>query len=189
MSFGTLSLSVTVLWLAIYALHRIFDSYNGHSSLPLPASAAASISARYRAQEPSTRVILDKLHLRVETNAFNKLHARCVARFLDPGINKSGARAKKVLTLFYDAGSALGALGMVGALCIVLWTAGNSIGTLVAELNPSQSADVGHLKRGLEVAGDLNNRNEASGPLLKPIVSHVLDIVNQYLMHPRRSLV
>ncbi|KZP28018.1 hypothetical protein FIBSPDRAFT_1039738 [Athelia psychrophila] len=174
MSFGTLSLSVIVLWLAIYALHRIFDSSNDHSNLPLPASAAASTSARYRAEESSTRVILDKLHLRVETNAFNKMHSRCISRFTGTGINKgSGARGKKVLTLFYDAGSALGALGMIGALCIVLWTSGNLLGTLVAWFNASQPVEVGHSKRGLDVAGDLNSRNEASGPLLKPIIPGV----------------
>lgn len=163
-----MSLSVAVLWLAIYAIHRIFDSSNG-PNLPLPVS---STSARYRAEQTATRVILDKLHLRVETNAFNKLHARCIARFTDSGNNKgSGAYGKKVLTLFYDAGSALGALGMIGALCIILWKAVNLLGTLATWFNASQPVEVSHLKRGLDVAGDLNNRNEASGPFLKPIVS------------------
>lgn len=180
MSFGTLSLSVTVLWLAIYALYRIFDSSNGHSNLPPPASAATSTFARYRAEEPSTRVILDKLHLRIETHAFNKLHSRCIARFTGVGINKgSGAREKKALTLFYDAGSALGALGMIGALCILLWTAGHLLGTLAAWFNASQPVEVGNSKRGLEVPGDFASRNEASGPLLKPIVSHASDVVVQ----------
>ena len=64
----------------------------------------------------STKVILKKLHLRVETTACNSRH-HDLARLL---VKKR--TLARVLMFFYDMGSVFGIIGTIGSLCIMLWT-------------------------------------------------------------------
>lgn len=178
MSFGTLVLSTIALWLAIYALHRIFNSSHDHFNLPQPAAATSSAFARTRAWEPSTRITLHNLYLRIETKAFNKLHARWITRFGDAD-KSSGTSGKRMLTLFYEAGSVFATLGMIGALCAVIWTAWNLLAALSASFafdGPPMKS--GSTKRDLEVT-ELAIQVRTAGQLLKPIVSPMSHAFNQ----------
>lgn len=167
MSFGALGIAVAILWLIIYGLHNIFTSpSNNRFYLPLPVPA--SISSRTRAGNSSIHVTLHNLQLRLETKSFNKLHSRCIVRFADAN-NSSGRCEKKALTLFYDTGSVFAVLGLLGVLCIGLFAAGSSIGSLASSRH-IPPADAGPMKRSLEVM-ESSIRIEAAEQFLKPIVS------------------
>lgn len=169
MSVETLSLVITALWLVIYTLDRLCNhDSNGPRNLPLPVGVP---STRLRSSTSSTHIIIQHLHLRIQTNAFNKLHQRLCARFA----NRRFALAKKSLTVFYDAGSMFGVLGMLGALGIVIWTAGDLVRLLFGwNFTLLVEAGSGYGKRSLDAvaAPTMQTHKSSSGSLLKPIVSN-----------------
>lgn len=172
MGLDALGLFITIFWLAIHALHRIYkNSSHGSSNLPIPVAATLSSSARHRTRETSTRVTLNHVHLRIETSALNNLHARYTTR-----ARASNMQPKKALTAFYNVGSIFGAVGMLGVLGIILWTLAQLIGSLMAGLSVSQSVatSTGHSKRAMEGSIDMNTQLNTRTPLLQPIVSHSL---------------
>lgn len=66
----------------------------------------------------STRVILDKVHLRVESTAWNVRH-----NALSLWLSKTRSTAVKgFLLVLYDAGSIVGVIGMLTAMSLLGWT-------------------------------------------------------------------
>ena len=100
--------SLALLWAIIYAVNNRRRGKPGR--LPLPAYyTPRTQTARYQVQ-------LRPLHLIVETTAFNQTHDKFVWTLLrNPAL-------KDILESFYDFGAALGVIGMLGGVGMLLWT-------------------------------------------------------------------
>lgn len=124
----------------------------------------------------SVQITLKKLHLRVQTTAWNRTHDQLASRLA----NKHSVKRKALLTRIYDGGCVLGLAGMIVALCLLLWTAGNLCVSLIEtsgqlsgrhEITDSVSRS---LKRALDdTQSSLSGPSKNAQAMLKPIVSHI----------------
>jgi S2P endopeptidase len=103
-----------LLWAVIHALTYLLRLSRSRSLLPVafPRSRYSSIVWR----SSSTKLTLKKLHLRLETTAWNLKHDSLANLLVK---RKSWARC---LTYFYNVGTVLAVLGMAGSLGILLFT-------------------------------------------------------------------
>lgn len=167
MSFWALSLCLTFIWLVIHVLNKFLLIRSRDLSLLPTASFGSRI--------PTTRIFLKKLHLRVQTTAWNRHHEKLAARLA----GKQSLKAKTLLAGFYDAGSALGLLGMIGAIGLLLWTTRDIALSLHENLTHDSdrhdvfNAALRSMKRALGTPQ--TSQPESMGrpdSLLKPIVSY-----------------
>ncbi|GLB41095.1 putative peptidase family M50 [Lyophyllum shimeji] len=118
MSLGSPLLALTLIWAAIYAVHHVLKPSRAHSLLP------SSTNTRYSRcnvwNESTTQVHLSGLHLRIQTTAWNLPHD-LVATSLKRG---SRVRLGKALAQFYDLGSVMALIGMLGALGFLVASVG-----------------------------------------------------------------
>ncbi len=108
-----LLLVLAVFWCLLYA-YRAHRRRKGPASfLPAPSSSLTSASPLLFASR-SSRITLHNLHLSAQLSSFNDIHLSASARL-------RRSRWKAMVTLAYDAGSIVGALGMVGSLVLLVW--------------------------------------------------------------------
>ncbi|RDX42017.1 hypothetical protein OH76DRAFT_1489006 [Lentinus brumalis] len=108
-----LLLVLAVFWGLLYA-YRAHRRRKGPASfLPAPPSSLTSASPLLFASR-STRITLHNLHLSAQLSSFNDIHLSASARL-------RRSRWKVLVTSAYDAGSILGAVGMVGSLVLLVW--------------------------------------------------------------------
>ncbi|KAH9942695.1 hypothetical protein B0H21DRAFT_750382 [Amylocystis lapponica] len=116
MAWSLLVVGLALSWLAIHLARRCAHRRASHASLP----GAHSRSIRGSRWSASThwQVSAHQLSIRVQTTAFNDLHDLVTAALAKP----HNLRWRSLLSRFYDVGSVLGVVGLVGALCILIWT-------------------------------------------------------------------
>ncbi|KAJ7083720.1 hypothetical protein B0H15DRAFT_850488 [Mycena belliarum] len=162
-----LPLVLLLTWAGIHGVHYVLKGRNSEALLPT-ARGVNPLDRQLRARFWNTRttqVVLNKLHIRVQTSAWNVTHdALSKALLLRPR-----SRLRAHLTHFYNVGCAVGVLGTFLSLGLLLWTVGDSIVPIVhAALRPPTppSSSALLLKRGLE---------EAAGrsAVIKPIIPGV----------------
>lgn len=100
--------SLVLLWAIIYAVNKRRQGQSCRLSLP--------VYGNLRTQAARCQVKLRPLHLIIETTAFNQIHDKFAWTLLrNPAL-------KDVLKSFYDFGAALGVVGMMGGVGMLLWT-------------------------------------------------------------------
>lgn len=103
-----------LLWAAVHSLAYLLRLSRSRSLLPVAFLRSRYSSTIWRSS--STKLTLNKLHLRLETTAWNLEHDS-LANLLQR--RRSWARA---LTFFYNLGSVFAVLGMAVSLGILLYT-------------------------------------------------------------------
>lgn len=176
MSLKALGLSISFIWFAIYAVYGCLLRRTHDASL-LPTPSSTGPRRRDSFTTSSVQIGLKKMHLRVQTTAWNKAHDRLASRLANKHSNKS----KTFLKQFYNGGCFLGLAGMIIALGLLPWTAGNLSTSLIETSRQTwgrhEMADsvARSMKRTLE-----DTQVSQDGPsggaiaMIKPIVSYFL---------------
>jgi hypothetical protein len=97
--------SVSILWIALH----LFSRSTRGNVLPISASPF---------QKRHTKVTLKHLYLHVQTTACNRCHEAVSVALR----RHDKSKVRWFLTRFYDLGSIVGVLGMLGAFGMLLWT-------------------------------------------------------------------
>lgn len=157
--------------------HRLHHKSNS-SLLPAPISSVPHQDEDVLYSTPSTHITLSsKIHLRLETTEFNVAHERLAFRLN----SREYLRWKTTLGAFYDVGSVMGVLGMMGAVLLLLvtcvsllWTIyvrhsglnehGSNVQLGTNEYGAMNEPGMHHFKR------DLSAPTPRSGPFIQPIV-------------------
>jgi S2P endopeptidase len=146
----TLTLTLSLMWAAIHSLDYLFRHSRSRLLLPTPF-----LRIRYPFLH-STKVILKRLHLRVETTAWNSRHHDLASLLV-----KKRTLAR-VLRLFYDMGSVFGIMGTIGSLCIILWTCKEMSAPFLGMLSLYKTS---HMKRSIA-----SSSTDTGSSFLEPIV-------------------
>lgn len=178
MSLATLGISLALIWLTIYALNNYFlrRSQTRHSSLlPTPTSTGPRI--RNALNVSSVQVTLTNLHLRVQTTIWNTYHGKLASHLG----SKQSTRINAFLVRFYYTGSALGLLGMICAIGLLIWTSRDMAKSLFenyfhnSEHNQVPKSALRSVKRTLDEIQNLQNVSTGKQKsILKPIVSFLI---------------
>ena len=167
MDLKALVITLTLVWIAIHGLSHLLNLLRSRPSL-LPAPFLRSRRPSAVWHSPSFKVVLQKLHIRVETTALNSKHSAFVDLLAR---NQSWARR---LMLFYDLGAVFGVLGMIGSLGLLMWSYREmGVPLLNAALREPPNATYGLVGRSLTSASmdsDLVVDHKYTRSL-KPIVS------------------
>ena len=100
--------SLALLWAVIYAVNK--RRQEKPSRIPLPVYGTS------RAQGAQYQVKLRPFHVIIETTAFNQTHDKFAWTLL------RNPASKGVLRPFYGFGAALGVIGMLGGVGMLVWT-------------------------------------------------------------------
>ncbi|TFY51237.1 hypothetical protein EVG20_g11095 [Dentipellis fragilis] len=175
-------LGLTILWLVIHSvptlLHRVRTSASRSTPLPAPllsqsqhaSTFATAPTPLYRSE--TTTVTLSPFHLRLSTTAFNLAYDRFAGWLV------RAPRTRRVLSLVYDLGTVVGALGMLVSIAYAAWTYFQLAGTLFATHTPADAA-TGLAKRGWEDAPVGDIPHSESGLQMHILVSSLVPI-SQY---------
>ena len=106
--------ALSVFWALLYAFRHFRRRSSKQSLLPSPTSSSKSQSSDLL-RTPTTRITLSNFHLGLHSTAFNPLLHHFATRL-------KSSRWRKLLNLVYDTGSALGVLGMLGSIVLLIWT-------------------------------------------------------------------
>ncbi|EMD32425.1 hypothetical protein CERSUDRAFT_99509 [Gelatoporia subvermispora B] len=127
----------SVFWATLHGAFFLLRRARSSGPLPLPGLPSLRRRTSYdqdTIKAGSLTITLRKANLRVQSTALNASHdvlARSLAR----------GRARRVLGAFYDLGSILGVIGMLGSFVLLLWTAVQ----LISGLSGARDAVSGHL--------------------------------------------
>ncbi|KAI0644139.1 hypothetical protein C8Q79DRAFT_1002094 [Trametes meyenii] len=112
---GHLAFWLSAFWSGLYALRYYRNRSRRISTLPtLTPATWPSSTELFRSS--ATRITLSKCHLRYQSTAWNALHQSSSARLIKRG------DWRRALRFAYDVGTALGVLGMVGSVLLLVWT-------------------------------------------------------------------
>ncbi|KAL6303711.1 hypothetical protein BKA93DRAFT_734418 [Sparassis latifolia] len=120
-----LFLSLCVFWAVVHLLYRIVSrAVRPRSILPTTSGAPRHVGDFFK--QSLTQVSLWKLHLRIQTTAFNSLHDGIISSF-----NQArGSVTRGALVALYDFGAVSGVVGLLGSMLLLLWTAMKSASSL-----------------------------------------------------------
>lgn len=155
-----LFLVLLLVWTIIYGANYFVQHHTAKSLLPTPRGANSFGRRRnFFWDTRTTQIILNKLHLRVQTSAWNSWHDT-LSKAVAP--RPGSARLRSALTYFYNAGCVMGVLGTAISLGLLLWNCAQAAPPLIhGILAPSSPGPL--LKRGAEVIAKAD-------PVIKPIV-------------------
>lgn len=125
MGFDVLFFCVALFWAILHA-----SGYVLKYCCRLESRQILPVFSRVTRKSPvyfAPRVVLHHVYLRIETSALNSWHDRLSSYF----VYRSHVRAKRGLTLLYDAGSITGVLGMLLAMVILLLTSIRGLSSVV----------------------------------------------------------
>ncbi|KAI5886689.1 uncharacterized protein SCHCODRAFT_02517320 [Schizophyllum commune H4-8] len=108
MSYGSLFLGITAFWILVHATNQLYLSRSEGSTLPAFAPR--------RRRTGNITVSVDRLHLRVQTTRLNSVHD------LFAQWSSKNLRLRRVLSGFYNLGTAACCMGVLTALGLLLWT-------------------------------------------------------------------
>lgn len=115
---------VSLFWAVVYLLYyvslRLRQQHLSSSVLPIPSSASRGVT-RNLYKSPSTQITLHRLSLRIQSTVFNTKHDSLTETLS----MATWSRVRNGLVHFYDLGSILGLVGMLGSLLLLMWTAGH----------------------------------------------------------------
>ncbi|KAJ7705293.1 hypothetical protein B0H17DRAFT_1037545 [Mycena rosella] len=168
---ASLGLVLLLLWTTIHGVNYFARPRKSEFLLPTSRGLALARRRNHFWDTRTTQVVLTKLHLRVQTSAWNTQHdslARAVS-------SRPRASLRAALTYFYNVGCAMGLLGTLLSLGLLLWTCGNALVPLaraaLLSLSPSlQSSPALLLKRGLDSAVE---EAAARSTMIKPLIPGV----------------
>ena len=123
MTLGAVAFAVALFWILLHAFARRAASTSSGTLLPHPlTSSRPRLRSHGRPttlfHTPTTRLTLSALALTLESTALNAPHDALAARLT----RRRHAPLRRALLVFYDAGTALGALGMAASLALLVWT-------------------------------------------------------------------
>ncbi|KAJ6504274.1 hypothetical protein C8R47DRAFT_1104935 [Mycena vitilis] len=160
----TLGLPAVLLlvWAIIYGANYFLQ----HRTSPslLPTSRGASSLGRRRNHlwdSRTTQVVLSKLHVRVQTSAWNSSHDRLSNAIAA----RPSTRLRPALTYFYNAGCILGVLGTAISLGLLGWNCTRVLLPLIPN-SLAPSAPTLLLKRGLNVETAIPSHKTAIKPII-----------------------
>ncbi|KAF5342755.1 hypothetical protein D9757_014509 [Collybiopsis confluens] len=116
MSFLHATALIAFFWLAVHVLCRIYYKQN-HASTLLPISNNSASRGR-RCSSSTTTVTVNKIHLKIQTRAFNAGYDYLAGRRL--------TRFKHWASAFYSSGVVVGFVGMIVGLSVLVWITGTS---------------------------------------------------------------
>lgn len=128
--------SAATLWVIIYAIKGARGRRNNRDALP------SSVEQERQRHSSRFEIEIKNLNIKAETTILNKRHEAVVAR-LSKGSNE---RLRSILRAFYDAGSAVAVLGLIGGFMLLAWTTVQSIHALIT---PEKVLPAGFIKRDL----------------------------------------
>lgn len=172
MYLGSLCFLLSLIWAVIYVFYYLLLHIQSRSLLPVPFS-----SGRRRIWDnTSTQLILNNLHLRVQTTTWNFQHDALSSRLA----SRRPSHARTFLSYFYNAGCIFGVVGLVGAIGLLFWNCGKMGSLLLENIFPeslhhqTSNPTIIPVKRGLEAVSLLPAKDGGYGSpksYLKPIVS------------------
>ncbi|KAJ7198766.1 hypothetical protein GGX14DRAFT_699937 [Mycena pura] len=112
-------LVLLLVWTIIHGTNYLLRLGKAQSLLPTPRFAPRQL---HFWNTRSTQIILNKLHVRIQTSAWNGVHdilSKAVAA-------RSGARVR-ALIYFYNVGSVAGILGSAISLGLLIWNCGRGL--------------------------------------------------------------
>ncbi|KAJ7103756.1 hypothetical protein C8R44DRAFT_640486 [Mycena epipterygia] len=170
---ASLALILLLVWTIIHGANYFLRPAKAQQSLLPTSRGAASLGRRrnYFWDTRTTQVVLTKLHLRVQTSVWNVRHDA-----LSKAVSaRSGVRLRAALIAFYNAGCAMGVLGTLLALGLLLWNCGNVLVPLVRGMGVISMSSVAQpallAKRGLEL--DLGGEAAVHGTIIQPLIPGV----------------
>ena len=121
MTLGAVAFAIALFWILLHAFARRAASTSSGTLLPHPlTSSRPRLRSHGRPttlfHTPTTRLRLSALALTLESTALNAPHDALAARLT----RRRHAPLRRALLVFYDAGTALGALGMAASLALLV---------------------------------------------------------------------
>ncbi|KAJ6554068.1 hypothetical protein B0H10DRAFT_1848470 [Mycena sp. CBHHK59/15] len=146
---ANLALVLLLLWVIIYGVYHLSKPHKAQALLPTSRLTTLRPRRDHFWSSRTTQVVLNKLHLRVQTSAWNSAHDALSKALLA----RRRMRLRTGLVQFYNAGCVMGVLGTAISLGFMMWNCGTALLPLVHNLlqTPSVSAPTLLLNRGLEV--------------------------------------
>lgn len=142
------------IWTTVHVVHYCLNSSRDQPLLP-------SSRPSRRRNSSGTSVILNKFHLRIQTSSWNSLHDVLTNRFA------RRRTLRKIIINFYNVGSIMGVLGMLGATVLMIWTCYQTAMLLLKSSAPPAPIEAPLLvKRGLDTTSSLSSET-----FVRPIVS------------------
>lgn len=182
MATSSLALVLLLVWTIIHGANYFLRPAKTQQSL-LPTSRGAAFLGRRRNyfwNSRTTQVVLNKLHLRVQISVWNG-HHDTLSKAVSARSGAGGLRA--ALIAFYNAGCAMGVVGTVLALGLLLWTCANALVPLLISVPPSAQPTL-LAKRALEL--ELGGETAAQRTLIQPLVCLLKQTICVALMNNMR---
>ena len=163
MSLGSGALVLIAIWCTIHLLSYL----TSHKSSILP-------NFQLRKFRRHTRVSLHFLHLKISTTSWNTYHDA-----LSSSLSRRGKYriVNALLKLTYNLGTILGALGILVAVVVLLWTCTSSAWILLQKMRGSTGTlDISHLMK--RTIPETSKTHHPSSPYLgiTPVVSQAFSL-------------
>jgi hypothetical protein len=172
-------------WLFVHLFHRAALRWHRQNySIISPVTRAKSYERL--AYFAGVTVTVKPLHVEVSSTNLNDMHDALSSRLNQ--VNRRESELRKGMMLFYNLGSAFGALGLLLVLGVLAWTGGQLLTTLISSANgASLAVDKDYYLASSTAIHRMTKRSYEQGPDAAPILHHPA-LRRDYLLQPIVSI-
>jgi hypothetical protein len=168
-------------WLFLHLFHRaVLRWHRQNYSITPPVSRAKSYERL--AHFAGVTVTVKPFHVQVSSTNLNDMHDALSTRLNQ--VNRRESELGKGMMLFYNLGSAFGALGLLLVLGVLAWTGGQLLSTLISSMNGASIAvDKDYSLTSSAAIHRMTKRNYEQGTDAALIPHHPV-LIRDYLLQP-----